>query len=518
MLKEKYFINFLPFFICLIYFFYGFWHIPLFPPDEPKYTFAAMKMLESGDYLTPYFNCKLRLEKPIFTYWAIALSYKIFDISDWSARIPTVILMSSLLITLFFIVKREFNIRIALISTLFFTTNFQIYIYSKAVVPEPFLLVFNTLSTFSFYFGIRNNSKKHILLGYLFSGLAFLTKGPLGIVIPFGINIPYFFVKKGFKEGVRPLFNIYGFLLFIAINMPWYGMMIKIHGMQFINEFFILHNLKRFSGSAAMHLYPFYYYIPVVLLSLFFWLAYLPKFIKYLFSPKFNDMEKFLFWWMIFVFLFFSFSKNKLHHYIIIIHPAMSILMALCFDKIEDKKLFSNITLLTLLIFEIGFLFLGKKFYSNFDYNFFNILLFFLPISTLLLLLSNNFFDKKITFSINLLCFFIFTCFIIHYSQTIKTKTMPQYNIVKTALEGKALISYKRDSEDINFYANVCSSKIDSLNELNELINEKIPFLLVVHEKHLKEIKDYEYNVIAKTTTIKNVDWYVLEIISTQLN
>lgn len=513
MSKDKTYINILPIFICIIYFFYGFWHIPLFPPDEPKYTFAAVRMLETGDYFTPYFNCNLRLEKPIFTYWAIVLSYKIFGIYDWAARIPTIISMSLLLMAMFFIVKREFNSKIALISSLFFATNFQIYIYSKAVVPEPFLLVFNTLATFAFFFGIRDNSQKQIILGFLFSGLAFLTKGPLGVIIPFGINIPYFFVKKGLKRTIHPLINFYGILLFAAINLPWYGMMIKIHGMNFINEFFIIHNLKRFSGGAKMHLYPFYYYIPVILLSLFFWLAYLPKFIKYIFTPKAAETEKFLFWWIIFVFLFFSFSKNKLHHYIIIIHPAISVLMALCFDKLNDKKLFSNIVLIILFFLGIGFLFWGKKIYSNFDYDL-SILLIFLTLSTLLLILSNNLFDKRTTFTLNLLFFLIFTFFIIHYSQTIKFKTTNQYKIIKSSLEGRSLISYKRDSEDINFYTNVCSKKIDNLKELNELINEGTPFLLIVHEKHLKEFDSYRYKTIAKTTSIKNIDWYVIEIIT----
>lgn len=511
MFKGKTYLNFIPFVICIVYFLYGLTYIPLFPPDEPKYTFAALKMLESGDYFTPYFNCKIRLEKPIFTYWAIVLSYKIFGVSDWAARVPAFLFMSGLLISLFSIVKRELNIKIALVTTFFFVSNLQIYIYSKVIVPEPFLLVFNTLSTFFFYLGIRDNSKKRILMGFLFSGLAFLTKGPLGIIIPFGINFPYFFVKRGFKSAITPFFNIYGILLFFAINLPWYGVMLKIHGMDFVNEFFILHNFKRFSGGANMHLYPFYYYIPVILLALFFWLPYIPNFAKYLLSPKFTDIEKFLCWWVTFVFLFFSFSKNKLHHYIIIIFPAISILMAISFDKLKDRKLFSNVTLLLLLILETGFLFWGKGIYSKFDYNLSTLLL-FLPISTAILLILNNLYDKKLTFAVNMIAFSIFTLFVMDYAKTLKLRIMPQYEFLKTQLKNRLLVSYKRDSEDINFYANVCTSKVDSLEEVKNLIEKKTPFLLIVHERHLKEFRDFSYKVVAQTATLKNVNWYILEI------
>lgn len=507
---EKSYINLIPFIICLIYFFYGFWDIPLFPPDEPKYTYSAMKMLESGDFLTPTFNCKVRLEKPIFTYWMIALSYKIFGISDWAGRVPTVFFMSLLLISLFFIVKKEFDEKVALVSALFFATNFQIFIYSKAIVPEPFLLVFNTLATFALYFGVKNESKKMIIIGYIFSGLAFLTKGPLGIIIPFGINIPYFFLKKGFKKGVLPIFNVYGVLLFLAINLPWYGMMIKIHGMRFINEFFIIHNIKRFSGSASMHIYPCYYYIPVIILSLFFWIGYLPSFFRYLFKPKLNETEKFLFWWIVFVFLFFSISKNKLHHYIIIIHPALAVLMGISYYKQENKNLFSNIVLVCLLIIEISLFFLRHKIKPDLNINILKLLLFF-PISTFFIIIVNNLFNRKFTFIANILIFFILNCLILSYSKEIREKALSNYEIIKN-YRNQRILTYKKDAEDINFYADVCTSKLESLTEINEMLKEKIPFILIVHEKYLKELDDYNYKTLAITTTIKKINWSILEI------
>lgn len=466
-------------------------------------------MIETGDFWTPYFNCVTRLEKPILTYWAVVLSYKLFGISDWAARIPTIFVMSILLFAIFYIVKREFGERVAVFSTLFFATNFQIYIYTKAVVPEPYLLVFNALSTFSFYYGIKDNSKKDIIIGYIFAGLAFLTKGPLGLIIPFGINIPYFFVKKGFKNTIAPLLNMKGIIIFLLINLPWYGMMIKIHGMKFIDEFFIVHNLKRFSGGASMHLYPFYYYIPVILLALFFWLAYLPNFLKYLSKPKFTDMEKFLLWWAVFVFIFFSLSKNKLHHYIIIMHPPISILMAICFEKLEGKRLFSNVILIILFVTETLFLFLGKGVYKGFDYNL-TPLLTFMSLSTLTLMIVNNLAKKEVAFYLNIVFFFVLTLFLMHYGETIKERSMRQYEIIKGTLGNRKLYSYKRNSEDINFYVNTCTEKIDSLSELETLIKKDGNFYLIVHEKHLKEFSHLNYSIVAKTTTFKNIGWYIL--------
>lgn len=507
--KNNLFIYLLPFVVCLLYFSFGFWHIPLFPPDEPKYTFAALKMLETGDYFTPYFNCEPRLEKPIFTYWAIVASYKVFGVSDWASRLPTVLLMSALIYFIFFVVKNEFNEKIAIYSTLFFATNFQIYFYSKAIVPEPFLLVFNSISTFCFYIGIKQNNKKYIFWGYVFSGLAFLTKGPLGIIIPFGINIPFFFVRKNFRELIKNLLNLPGIFAFLAINF-WYFFMFKLHGMNFVNEFFILHNLKRFSGGASMHIYPFYYYIPVVLISLVFWLPFLPNFIRYFTQPKFNETEKFLSWWAVFVFMLFSLSKNKLHHYIIIMHPPIAILMALAYQKIKGKKLFSNIIIVLMLISELLLLFFSKKFTVGFDYQL-TIVLSTLLFCTLILLITNNFFAKHITFFINVFLFFLFTVLVINYASFIKEQNMHQYTIIKNSLKDNKLYSYKRNSEDINFYVNTCTEKLDSLDDVEKKLKSERDLILIVHHKHLSEFQNFKYKIVAKTITLKNISWYVIQ-------
>src|ERR1700682_346641 len=48
----------------------------------------ARNMLISGDWVTARLDGVPYLEKPALLYWTIALSYKIFGVHDWSARIP----------------------------------------------------------------------------------------------------------------------------------------------------------------------------------------------------------------------------------------------------------------------------------------------------------------------------------------------------------------------------------------------------------------------------------------------
>ena len=48
----------------------------------------ARNMLQSGDWVTARLDGVAYLEKPPLIYWMMAVSYRIFGVHDWAARIP----------------------------------------------------------------------------------------------------------------------------------------------------------------------------------------------------------------------------------------------------------------------------------------------------------------------------------------------------------------------------------------------------------------------------------------------
>src|SRR3981189_3036806 len=51
----------------------------------------ARNMLSSGDWVTARLAGVAYLEKSPLIYWMIAISYKVFGVHDWAARIPVVL-------------------------------------------------------------------------------------------------------------------------------------------------------------------------------------------------------------------------------------------------------------------------------------------------------------------------------------------------------------------------------------------------------------------------------------------
>ena len=83
---------------CLFLFAYGLGAFGLTGADEPRYAQIAREMLARHDWVTPVLYGQPWLEKPILYYWLAIISYKIFGVSDWAARVPSAALATLMVI------------------------------------------------------------------------------------------------------------------------------------------------------------------------------------------------------------------------------------------------------------------------------------------------------------------------------------------------------------------------------------------------------------------------------------
>src|SRR6202008_1592092 len=75
----------------------------LFEPDEGRYAEIPREMLARGEWIVPYLQGEPYLDKPPLLYWLVGLSYRVFGVQDWAARlIPALAVHASILLTYFF--------------------------------------------------------------------------------------------------------------------------------------------------------------------------------------------------------------------------------------------------------------------------------------------------------------------------------------------------------------------------------------------------------------------------------
>lgn len=306
--------------------------VTLFDVDEAVFSESTKEMVESGNWITPTYNGENRYDKPILFYWLMAVSYKILGISELSARFPSAIASLLLILSVFLFIKHSHDEKSAFYAATSLVLSIYFLVYSHAAVTDMTLTLFVTLSLFSFYFSVvgkensLGNDNVYIYGFYLFSALAFLTKGLIGIVFPFSIAIIYMIVTDGWK-GIKKVFNLKGTILFLLVSAPWYITQLFINGQEFLDQFFIKHHFKRYADVISGHKGPMYYYIPALIIGLFPWIVFLPAGIRNAFKEK-DRFFLFAFIWFAFIFIFFSLSTTKLPNYILPALPAASILIA----------------------------------------------------------------------------------------------------------------------------------------------------------------------------------------------
>jgi len=292
----------------LFFFIFGNWVLSVTSPDEGKNLDAALRMLETGDFIVPYYNCEYRFEKPPLFYWLTDIFFFLFGVNEFSARLVSGLSATGIAVLTYLIGKEFLGRDVATVGALIYTTLIHNWVEARAAVPEMLLTFFMTLGIYLFL-------KGRYVLGWVSLGFAFLAKGPVGVLLPVAV---YLLWKRNFR-----FLNIKGIVLFSVIGFSWYAMMIYKFGFLYFYKFFLYENILRYTGHKSIHPYPFYYYVPIISVSALFFLPKIPVLIK-----RWDRTLNPLLFWFLFVLVFYSVAKNKLHHYVLFLYPPLAMMLA----------------------------------------------------------------------------------------------------------------------------------------------------------------------------------------------
>jgi 4-amino-4-deoxy-L-arabinose transferase-like glycosyltransferase len=173
----------------------------LFEPDEGRNAERARELLLLNNWAIPHENFLPALDKTIFLYWLIAIAYKCFGVSEWSARLPSALAALGCLLLVYRFACDRWGNWVALWSTLILLTNLQFFFYSRLVIFDMTLAFFTTLALIEYT--RRWRPAIHTLdhatsLMSAAMGLATLVKGPIGVVLP-GMVIFLYVVSPGWS-------------------------------------------------------------------------------------------------------------------------------------------------------------------------------------------------------------------------------------------------------------------------------------------------------------------------------
>ncbi len=283
-----------------------------FDRDEPKYLEATREMLASRDLFTPRFNCKLRFDKPPLTYWLIGAGYTLLGENEFSGRL-FVSLCGVLTAAMLFLWLRKFDEDVAFWTSLSFTTTLEVVIMSSVAMPDAPLMLFTAASIVAFYEG-------RYILSAIAAGLAMLAKGPIGVIIPAVATFPLLIKRRKEVPWMRAL------AVLLLVSLPWYLLMMDRYGGRFLQDFFIFHNVKRFTTGVSHHSGQWWYYLLNAPWIYFPLSLFLPKAMARLLRERPQEHLILAFTWLVGTFVFFQTASTKLPHYLLPSVPAAAII------------------------------------------------------------------------------------------------------------------------------------------------------------------------------------------------
>jgi 4-amino-4-deoxy-L-arabinose transferase-like glycosyltransferase len=345
----------------------------LWDEDEALHASCARGMIVRGDWVTPTFNDELFPDKPPLTFWMSIFSFQVFGINEFAARLPSALCGLLTALVTYHLGRLLFGPRSGFWAGIIVASTVGLTVSARAVTMDAALVLFTTAALLSFVvgrLGVSGRSRSKSLGPWMYNprlawvavyallGLAVLTKGPIGIVLPMGILGLFLLVLRHWESEtpagrsahpwyrravhelatclrgrnvawaigeMRPLVAI---TVIAAVALPWYVWVdLRTHGL-WLRQFLGEHNLGRALHPMQGHSGPIFYYVIAIVVGFFPWSVFLGPSLAQLGRRMMADPARrsylFLACWIGVVFVFWSAVRTKLPHYVLPAYPALA--------------------------------------------------------------------------------------------------------------------------------------------------------------------------------------------------
>lgn len=315
----------------------------LWDDDEALNAEAAREMFETGEWITPTFNYRLRDAKPVLLYWCQSACYRVFGISEFAARLPSAVAYIALGLLVYELGRRMFSATIGLLAAVLLQSSAVVVWLGGFASHDALLLTCTALTFLCFWCGYAprhaNESPRNqwfIPVGCA-CGLGMLAKGPVAIVLPVSV-IVLFLIWERQLSLLWTRRALYGLAACWLVAAPWYILVTVATRGAFARGFFITNNYERLHTPMEMHGGSVFFHPLVFLLGFAPWsLFLLPAAWHAIRQPRATTIQppdatrparRLLVCWVSVYMLFFCVVATKLPHYTAPLYPAVALLLA----------------------------------------------------------------------------------------------------------------------------------------------------------------------------------------------
>ncbi|MFW0755161.1 ArnT family glycosyltransferase [Pseudomonas sp. H11T01] len=313
--------------LVLLLFFWGLGSIPFLSVNEARRAVSTREMHEAGQWLLPYMNGKLYLDKPPLFYWLTLISTQLAGVlCEWSMRLPSALFATICCVAVYQWGSKLAGSQVGLYATIFLAANAGFSLFARRAEIEMSLTGLCFLSLLAAWqYLFQQGSRRWVLLSYALLGCCLLTKGPVSLLL---VTLPIlaFAVWTRSSRAKAYLCDVPAWLIALAIGSSWYLAVSVQEGWGVWARIFQKDIVNKINGGGAE---PWYAYLMYLAGDFFpFWLILFVRPRQLWQHIRSRPELMFLLCCVIVPLIVFSVFSEKHAKYLLPIYPAIALMLA----------------------------------------------------------------------------------------------------------------------------------------------------------------------------------------------
>lgn len=297
--------------------------------DSGLYGAISRQMVDSGNWFDLRINGAPYDQKPHLFFWLAGLGIKLFGNVNWAFKLFPFLFGLSTVYFIYRLGKLLYDELAGKLAALITGTSQIFFLYFMDLHTDTVLQAAVALAVWQLAEYLYHKKLLNFILGFVGTGLAMLSKGPIGAVIPFFFVLFYLLLNKDFKQLFHPKWLLGILLIFIIISPALFHLW-NHFGTDGLKFYFIDNNFGRISGRVAGSSTDPFFYIYNIL-----W-AYLPwtfivfyalagEIISWFRGKKPVKASVSIFSGILILFVVYSIARGKAPNYMLLFIPLLAV-------------------------------------------------------------------------------------------------------------------------------------------------------------------------------------------------
>jgi len=320
----------------------------LWDNSETAYGEVAKEILLLHDWVIMHLNGVPYFVQPPLYFWMGAIFSLLGGPTAFALRLPSALATIALSAFTGYAVARQAGARVGVYAAVILSTSLMQAVIGRLAIMDALLDLAVAMTIFWWFRALETGRDRYAIYGWIAAGGGFLAKGLVAPVIALLVIVPFYFWNRRCEPTHLPSARAWfvGILAFLAIAAPW-PIALVLHFHLFpLQKLIGEYTIGRYTGVVENQSGPLWYYIPVIILGFFPWIAFLPMAVTYGIrclrasapqDPGVSRLVRLALTWIVVPLLFFSLARTKLPNYVALEFPALALITALYFEAVVHR-------------------------------------------------------------------------------------------------------------------------------------------------------------------------------------